>query len=245
MEFMQASYQTVRPMPPYAGNSSFRGGECLLARLRPETRTSLEQLTGRTRTLQRGQRLFIAGETSDSLYLINSGSFKAYINSGDGEEQITDFHFTNDILGFDGLENRPHTHAVQALETSSIRRIPFAALQELGPRDPQLYPQLFRQASRQLNSEQLTIFMLGRMNAEQRLAQFFIRLSSVMQECGRVADRITLSMTRIDIANYLGLALETVCRLLNRFQSAGLLEVKNREIKLLDSARLNNILHAS
>jgi CRP/FNR family transcriptional regulator len=238
---IQKLLQTGKPQTPnynVCNSSCVHRSNCLLANVNPETRACLQRHIGRPKILQRGQRLFAAGAVCDSLYVINSGSFKAYMDSDSGDEQITGFHFANDVLGFDGAENSRHTYTVEALETASVCRISFATLQDLISRDPQLHQQLLRKVSRQISNEHMTIFMLGRMNAEQRLAQFFLTLSSVMQEYGCAADQINLSMPRNDIANYLGLALETVSRLLKRFQSSGLLKVEHRHVQLLDSAGL-------
>ncbi|HEX5056833.1 MAG TPA: helix-turn-helix domain-containing protein [Gammaproteobacteria bacterium] len=214
----------------------------LLSGLSAETRKRLEQLIGRPRILHRGERLFSAGSEGDSLYLINSGSFKAHVDSDAGEEQITGFHFTSDLIGFDALETGRHTHTLEALETAGVYRIPFETLQQIARGDSDLQRLLMKKISRQLGDEHRTIFMLGRMNAEQRLAQFFIRLSQVMQESGRMADELNLSMPRHDIANYLGLALETVSRLLHRFQSSGLLKVAHRNVQLLNLDGLQHIV---
>jgi CRP/FNR family transcriptional regulator len=242
----QKALQTGKPQTPshnVCNSFCARRTHCLLAKVNPETCLRLEQDIGHARVLQRGQRLFTCGETCSSLYLISSGSFKAYVDSNSGEQQITGFHFNNDVLGFDGLENGRHTYSAEALETASVCRISLVTLHELIGRDPQLHQQLLKKASRQINNEHMTIFMLGRMSAEQRLAQFFLTLSAVMQESGCAADRINLSMARNDIANYLGLAVETVSRLLKRFQSAGLLKVLQRKIELRDSAGLREIAH--
>lgn len=224
------------------GDACPRYANCLLSGACVETRKRLEQLIGRPKILHRGERLFSAGADGDCLYLINSGSFKAHVDSDGGEEQITGFHFTNDLLGFDALENGRHTHSVEALETASVCRIPFSALQQLAGSDLQLHRAILNKVSRQLGNEHNTIFMLGRMSAEQRLAQFFLKLSQVMQESGCLADQINLSMPRHDIANYLGLALETVSRLLHRFQNSGLLKVAHRNVRLLNMAGLRHIV---
>src|SRR5690606_11155300 len=105
---IQQLYQTGNPVAyagtPGAENRDHRPGS-LLGMLNAESRTYLEQHIGRPKILQRKQRLFMSGQACDSLYLINSGSLKAYIESGSGEEQITGFHFANDVLGLDGMEN--------------------------------------------------------------------------------------------------------------------------------------------
>jgi CRP/FNR family transcriptional regulator len=245
MGSIHALHQTVKPQGitrPLNGGAGPRHAGGLLAGLGADTRARLEQLIGRPKILQRGQRLFTAGGNGDCLYLINSGSFKAHLDSDSGEEQITGFHFANELLGFDALENGKHSYTVEALETSSICRVPFTALQELSSGDPQLQRLLLTMMSRQIGNEQSTIFMLGRMSAEQRLAQFLLKLSQVRQESGCIHDQISLSMQRNDIANYLGLALETISRLLQRFQNSGLLKVAHRDVRLLDIAGLKNIV---
>lgn len=224
------------------GEACPRQANCLLTGLCAETRASLERLIGRPKILHRGERLFGAGTEGDCLYLVNSGSFKALVDSDSGDEQITGFHFTNDLLGFDALESGCHTHTVEALETASVCRVPFEALQQIARSDLQLQRLVMKKISRQLGDEHRTIFMLGKMSAEQRLAQFFLRLSQVMRESGRLSDQINLSMPRHDIANYLGLALETVSRLLHRFQSSGLLKVAHRNVQLLNLSGLQHIV---
>lgn len=224
------------------GDACPRHANCLLSSLCVETRKRLEQLMGRPRILRRGERLFSAGAEGDCLYLVNSGSFKAHVDSDGGDEQITGFHFTNELLGFDAMESGRHTYSVEALETSSVCRIPLEALQQMARGDLELQRMVMKKISRQLGNEHNTIFMLGRMTAEQRLAQFFLKLSGVMQESGRLADQIDLSMPRHDIANYLGLALETVSRLLHRFQNSGLLKVTHRNVRLLNMAGLQHIV---
>jgi CRP/FNR family transcriptional regulator len=244
MEAVHTLHQTgkSRNIAWAGGDTAARSANSLLSEVSMHTRTQLEQVIGRPRILQRGQRLFTAGGTGDSLYLINSGSFKAHVESDNGEEQITGFPFADDLLGFDALESGRHTHTVEALETASVCRVSFAALQQLTAGDLQLHRVVMKKMCRQLGDERMTIFMLGRMSAEQKLAQFFLKLSAVMQESGCVADRINLSMPRNDIANYLGLALETVSRLLNRFQSSGLLKVAHRDVQLLSVAGLQHIV---
>jgi CRP/FNR family transcriptional regulator len=224
------------------GEACPRYANCLLSGLCAETRQRLEQLIGRPKILHRGERLFSAGAAGDSLYLINSGSFKAHVDSDGGDEQITGFHFTSDLLGFDALESGRHSHTVEALETASVCRVPYAALQQIADSDLQLHRAILNRLSRQLGNEHQTIFMLGRMSAEQRLAQFLLGLSHVMQASGCLADRISLSMPRHDIANYLGLALETVSRLLHRFQNSGLLQVAHRDVRLLNMDGLRHIV---
>src|SRR5688572_21620831 len=101
MEAIHALHQSNKPrnIAWTGGDTAARYANSLLSGVSAYTRMQLEQVIGRPRILQRGQRLFTAGGTGDSLYLINSGSFKAHVDSDSGEEQITGFHFANDLLG--------------------------------------------------------------------------------------------------------------------------------------------------
>jgi CRP/FNR family transcriptional regulator len=88
--------------------------------------------------------------------------------------------------------------------------------------------------SENLLREHNLMLMLARKDADGRLASFLIDVSKRAQKQGKPADEIKLTMTRQDIANYLGLAIETVCRALRRFQDSGMLEVTRREVKIYD-----------
>jgi CRP/FNR family transcriptional regulator len=86
------------------------------------------------------------------------------------------------------------------------------------------------------------MLLLGSMTAEQRLAAFLLGLSRRYKRLGYAADRFLLRMTREDIGNYLGLTLETVSRLMSRFQRDGLITARQREIEFKDAARLMEIV---
>ena len=93
--------------------------------------------------------------------------------------------------------------------------------------------------SKEFAREQEHMVMMGRRQAPSRLAIFLRSLSERRQRLGLDPKIITLSMSRQDIANYLGLVIETVSRLMGRFQSAGILEVDRRTITILDMSALN------
>ena len=190
------------------------------------------------RTLRRGDRLFRQGEPLTSLYVIRSGSFKAYLMSDDGEQQITGFHFSGELLGMDGLRDGHQVCYADALETSSICELPYRSFEKLMDRIPLLRKEFIRYATAELAREKSALLVLGKMVAERKLANFFLDISSAMHDRGRSSSNFVLSMQRQDIGNYLGLAIETVSRLISRFQYAKLLEINHRQIRILDRPRL-------
>ncbi len=195
----------------------------------------------RQQPLQRGDSLYFAGNQFQSIYIVHSGSVKTYIESGDGEQQITGFHFPGDLTGTDGMENGKHTCTVEALETSSFCELYFHKFEDISQHIPMLKQQLARCMSSEINHERKMLLQLGKMNAERRLAHFLMDISARMQAHGFSRHSINLSMTRHDIANYLGLAIETVRRLLTRFQVLGVLKVERRCITIKDRQKLQGI----
>lgn len=134
-----------------------------------------------------------------------------------------------------------HPCDVVALETSEICELPFARLEALARELPGLQHQLFRLMSREIMQEEAQLLMLGRMKAEERLAAFLLSFSKRYQRLGHSPTDLRLPMSRQDLGDYLGLALETVSRLFSRFQEDKLIVVHGRSIKLLDLARLKDV----
>lgn len=103
---------------------------------------------------------------------------------------------------------------------------------------PELRGQLYRSMSKELRDERRMMRLLSRKTADQRLASFLITLSDRFRRRGYSPYSFRLSMARADIGNYLGLAVETVSRILSRFQQQQMLAVSGREINILDMPRL-------
>jgi CRP/FNR family transcriptional regulator len=104
---------------------------------------------------------------------------------------------------------------------------------------PELRRSMMRTMGRELRDDQQMLMLLSRKTAEQRIATFLLKLSSRYQARGYSATQFRLTMSRNEIGNYLGLAVETVSRIFTRFSSAGLVRVEGKEIELLDLEALN------
>jgi CRP/FNR family transcriptional regulator len=89
------------------------------------------------------------------------------------------------------------------------------------------------------------MLLLGSMKAEERLAAFLVNLTQRLHSRGYSSSEVVLRMTREEIGSYLGLKLETVSRTFSRFQDEGLLDVKQRQIRILDQARLKDLVGAA
>jgi CRP/FNR family transcriptional regulator len=192
------------------------------------------------RRLQAGQRLYRAGETSRSLYAIRSGFVKALNTTDDGREQVTGFHMMGELIGMDALGEERHADEVVALESTEVCEIPVAELEKLSHEMPPLRRKLYQMVGLEIQQKREAMLLLGAMRAEERLASFLLNLGRRYEERGFSASRFVLRMTRADIGRYLGLRLETVSRLLSKFQMEDLLGVRGKsvEIRSRDGLRL-------
>lgn len=195
----------------------------------------------RSEKLKRGDTLFTAGQPFKQLYVIRSGSIKTSIIGREGESQITGFHLPGALLGLDGVAGGEYAHCAQALENCTLCSISFAEFSAHLASKPQYLQQLLRRVSLDIKRGNKTVFMLGRCNAQQRMARFLLELSECYQRAGLASDRLSLTMSRTDIASYLGLASETACRVLQRFHASGLVHVERRDIQLKNIAQLRAV----
>lgn len=207
---------------------------CLPFNLNSQELNKLDDIIQRKRPIQKNERLFTAGDSLKALYAVRSGSFKTFTVSQDGEEQITAFHLPGEIIGFDALLQQSHQSFAQALETSMVCEIPYQTLDELSGEFPKLRQQLMRLMSNEIHQDQEMFMLLNKRTAEERLAYFIKSLSNRFHDRGFSANEFRLTMTRGEIGNYLGLTVETISRLLTRFQKEELISVSGKLIQILN-----------
>ncbi|MDV2856926.1 MULTISPECIES: FNR family transcription factor [Oceanimonas] len=218
---------------------------CIPLGLNSDELDELDNIIERKKPIQKGQELFKAGEPLKALYAIRAGTVKSYTITEQGDEQITAFHLAGDLVGFDAIHNGAHPSFAQALETAMVCEIPYEVLDELSGKMPRLRQQIMRLMSNEINGDQQMILLLSKKTAEERLAAFLHGLSSRFAQRGFSAKEFRLSMTRGDIGNYLGLTVETVSRLLGRFQKNDLIAVDGKYIRILDQTELARLAGVS
>ncbi len=204
---------------------------CLPMGLSHEEMLTLDQLVKRQLIVNKGEYLFRMEHHFDYLYAIRAGSFKTFLVSEKGTDQITGFYLPGELLGFDGIEPGHHQVTAVALETSSVCQLKFDELLQIASKIQGLQRHLMAILSQRFNN-QFTISVNH--NAEQRIARFLLSLSERFKRRGYSADTFNLTMSRQEIGNYLGLANETVSRILAKFREQGILESHQREMHLLD-----------
>jgi CRP/FNR family transcriptional regulator len=214
---------------------------CLPASIGGEDLPRLDQVVQVKKAVEREQMLYSAGQPFRALFVVRSGSFKTYAVDGEGETQVLGFHLPGEIMGLDAIAAGSHQCSAEALERSSACEVPYDRLEAVARELPGLQQQLLRVISREVQQDQRHLVMIGRKVALERLAIFLHSLSQRFARVRRDPHLFELPMSRRDLANYLGLVIETVSRLFSRLAELGVIEVERRTIRILDPARLRQL----
>ncbi|MEW6693793.1 MAG: fumarate/nitrate reduction transcriptional regulator Fnr [Pseudomonadota bacterium] len=216
---------------------------CIPMGLAPEELEQLDNLIATRRRVRRGGTLFSAGDPFTALYAVRSGFFKTSVTTADGRDQVTGFQMAGEILGLDGIVQDKHACSAIALEDAEVCVLPFDKLEQLSRAFSTLQHHVHRIMSREIVRDQGVMLLLGSMRAEERLAAFLLNLVQRLHARGFSKSEMVLRMTREEIGSYLGIKLETVSRTFSRFQDEGIIEVKQRYVRILDPAALEAIVN--
>ena len=202
----------------------------------------LDTLVGTRRTVRRGETLFRVGEPFEAVYAVRTGFFKTRVSSNDGHDQVTGFQMAGELLGLDGISTDRHSCDAVALEDSQVCVIPYVQLEQLSREFTDLQRQFHKIMSREIVRDHGVMLLLGNMRAEARVAAFLLNLAQRLKARGFSASSLLLRMTREEIGTYLGLKLETVSRCFSKLQEDGVLQVRQREVEILDPAALERLV---
>lgn len=194
----------------------------------------LDAIVRRRRPLNKGDYVFRVGEPFQSLYAVRSGVVKTFTISANGEERITGFRFAGQLLGLDGIARGHHEGYARALDTTSLCEIPYERLDALSGKIPSLRHQLLRIMSREIVHEEQMLTRMAQLPAEQRLATFFVQLSQRFSLLGYSDRSFPLKISNAELGAFLGLAGETVSRLLSRFRAQSLVTLQKKHVQIHD-----------
>jgi CRP/FNR family transcriptional regulator len=216
---------------------------CMPVGLKIEELDRIDELVATRKTVKRGASLFRTGEKFTSLYAIRTGFFKTRVTTEDGRDQVTGFQMAGEIIGLDGIVNEQHTCEAIALEDAEVCVMPFDRIEEISREVNALQHHVHKIMSREIVREHGVMLLLGSMRAEERLAAFLLNLVQRLQARGFSRSALILRMTREEIGSYLGMKLETVSRTFSKFAEDGIIEVKQRNIVILDAEALRRIVN--
>lgn len=193
---------------------------------------AFEQI-GSRRSFARNEELFAEGDVADCWYKVVSGTVRLCKLLADGRRHIAEFYFAGDCLGLDNLPER--LFSAEAVDEVIVMRYPRRATERLIDVHPALDRALRDMTMRDLANAQIRMLLLGRMSAPERVATFLLDMLE-RRDATRCLD---LPMSRNDIADYLGLTIETVCRVLSGFKRDGIIGIPTpHRIELRDRAAL-------
>jgi CRP/FNR family transcriptional regulator, nitrogen fixation regulation protein len=201
------------------------------------TLTGTIELTGVSMSFPRNAEIYGENEPADYLYKVISGNVRTYRVLSDGRRQIGAFYLPGDIFGLEvGAE---HQFSAEAISNAKILVIKRSALVGLANRDGEVARQLWSFTARELSRVQDHALLLIK-SAQQRVASFLLEMA------GRAAnaDTIELPMSRQDIADYLGLTIETVSRTLTQLETESAISLPTSRRIVLSNRRALNELNA-
>ena len=184
------------------------------------------------------EHLFFEGDARSHIYIVESGWVKLYRTLIDGQRQVVGFANAGSVLGLEA--DTHHANSGEAITAVTVRPIPARRLTGLCKSEPALAEQILRQVARQLSAAQAQLAAVGAQSAEQKLATFLLSIADL---CDESQDReFDLPMRRVDMAEFLGLRLETVSRKMTEFQRRGWIKLTSLyHCRLLHRAALQSL----
>ncbi len=208
--------------------------ETICGALEPAELARMAAITQRVR-YKAHEPIFGEGEPAGHVYNVTAGMVKIYKLMPDGRRQITGFLGVGDFLGM--AIGDTYAYSAETLTEARLCRFQRSKLEALLIELPQLQRRLFIMASTELRAAQDQMLLLGRKTARERLCSFLLYMSERAVRSGQKASPVLLPMTRSDIADYLGLTIETVSRTLTQLKSRGLISLLPGSKVRLDDPR--------
>lgn len=211
-------------------------------RAHPVTRERYGRLTvafetiGCTMSFPRNGEIYGEGEAARSFYKVVSGAVRTYKLLDDGRRQISGFHLPGDIFGLGAGEH--YQFSAEAVAATIVVAVDRGTLAKLAARDSALASELWTLTAEELDHLRSLMTMLGRKNAHERLAAFLLEMTGRIGANGS----IELPMSRQDIADYLGLTIETVSRTFTQLEAKAVIELPScRRVVLKNGGALNRL----
>ena len=211
---------------------------CFGGSLDSDELSDLEEQVIHFRPTQSKEFLGRAGDTLDGIYVVRSGSFKSYRLHENGNIHIKGFHLPGEIMGMGDTRTGIRSEFLEALETSSVCALSLAGMERLMVSNSKLMMKVLTKICAEAELEKDRMCLLWKQDVEQKLANFILSLIDRSFVSGFSNNTLHLSMKRVDIANHLGMAVESISRALLRFAQQGFLKTAYRDIEILDHSAL-------
>lgn len=188
--------------------------------------------------VRQGQRVHLAGQAFEQLFVVHSGFLKTALLDASGDEQVISFPMQGDLIGADGIAELRYPSETTALSDAVLIPLPIEALHTLGRTHPKLPPAIYGLIGHGLQTGSTLRRLRACANAQARMAGFLLYLAERYAAIGYSDARVVLRMSRADIGSFMCMTVETVSRALSALDALGLIEVQRRTIILRDRAGL-------
>jgi CRP/FNR family transcriptional regulator len=192
------------------------------------------------RRIEAKEFVFAEGDPATHLYQVETGAVALYKVLCDGRRQVLGFAYPGDLIGL-GAQGE-HVINAQATKPTRLRCLPLSALSQIAGQDPRLGFRLYEALASELAATRELMLTTGQRSASERLVAFLLALSRRNRRKGQDPFVFDLPMTRTDIADFLGLTIETVSRTFTKLKLAGLIDLpQSSRVRLLDIERLKDL----
>lgn len=231
----------IRTISPNPGRASF--GRCAACAVRSLSicdaldHADLAEFERIARNVQLApnEAMFTAGQVASAVHNLTAGVARLYKLLPDGRRQVIGFALPGDFIGVSPSDR--YSCSADAIDSVTACRLSREAFTHFIEQRPQFLLRINEFAARELMLAQDQMLLLGRRTAEEKVAAFLVGWRERLARIGDARETITLPMSRQDIADYLGLTIETVSRTLTRFEREKMLAIVTGGVRLLDSPR--------
>ena len=213
---------------------------CISASLDEREMRQFELLISGKRRIARHANLLKKQENIDKLYVVRSGQFKLTLENTAGQRRVAEFYLPGDVMGLDAIANGQHNYELVALESSEVCEIPYERIVNMMGVEPAIQRQFLKIMGTALNNAFNRSFLVAA-SLEERFSGFLLRLAEKHGRLGYSSKSFRLGMPRGDIGSYLGTSLESVSRLVARFNAHGAVAINGRMVELRDWAYLHAV----
>jgi CRP/FNR family transcriptional regulator len=216
---------------------------CLPVTLSASETEEVDQILKRSRPYRKNQMIYSPGENFVSIFAVRAGSVKVYNIDSSGDEHVIGFYFPGEIFGLNAIDEGHHVSFAKTLETTALCEIPFSKLESIAEELPNLQTRIYRLLSREIREDQQLQMLISKRSVEERLGTFILTLSERYRRRKLSPDSFGLPMSRRDIGNYLGVAVETISRVFSKLQRDNILIVEKKGVRILDKDALCGVAH--
>jgi CRP/FNR family transcriptional regulator len=215
---------------------------CFANLLSDQEAQQFEKLGIVRRRVIRHASLYRPDDRFEMLYAVRFGQFKLVHSDANGEQRVAQFHMQGDLIGLDAIATGRHNFRLMAMENSEVCEIPYAGIAKMIATQPTMQRHFLQSMSVALNDQYKRSSLLSLPSLDERFASFLLQLSERYARLGYSDRSFRFGMTRGDIGSYLGTTVESVSRVISRFNAQGAVSISGRTVELRNRAYLVSIL---